>query len=253
MAGHSKWANIKHRKAAQDKKRAKIWTRIIKEVTIAARDGGGDPDTNPALRLAVQNAKGANMPKDTIERAIKKGSGGEAANLETVTYEGYAPHGIAIFVEATTDNINRTVANVRAIFNKYNGSLGTNGSLSFIFDTKGVFTIENEKLADQDEEELELELIDGGAEDVERDDELTTIYTSFDDFGNMQKKLAELNIEVKSTEVQQIPKTTTALDVEAAQQVLNVVEKFEEDDDVQAVYHNLELTEELLKKLEESE
>lgn len=253
MAGHSKWANIKHRKAAQDKKRAKIWTRIIKEVTIAARDGGGDPDTNPALRLAVQNAKGANMPKDTIERAIKKGSGGEAANLETVTYEGYAPHGIAIFVEATTDNINRTVANVRAIFNKYNGNLGTNGSLSFIFDTKGVFTIENEKLADQDEEELELELIDGGAEDVERDDELTTIYTSFDDFGNMQKKLAELNIEVKSTEVQQIPKTTTALDVEAAQQVLNVVEKFEEDDDVQAVYHNLELTEELLKKLEESE
>jgi YebC/PmpR family DNA-binding regulatory protein len=189
MAGHSKWANIKHRKAAQDKKRAKIWTRIIKEVTIAARDGGGDPDTNPALRLAVQNAKGANMPKDTIERAIKKGSGGEAANLETVTYEGYAPHGIAIFVEATTDNINRTVANVRAIFNKYNGSLGTNGSLSFIFDTKGVFTIENEKLADQDEEELELELIDGGAEDVERDDELTTIYTSFDDFGNMQKKI----------------------------------------------------------------
>lgn len=253
MAGHSKWANIKHRKAAQDKKRAKIWTRIIKEVTIAARDGGGDPDTNPALRLAVQNAKGANMPKDTIERAIKKGSGGEAANLETVTYEGYAPHGIAIFVEATTDNINRTVANVRAIFNKYNGSLGTNGSLSFIFDTKGVFTIDNEKLANLDEEELELELIDGGAEDVEKDEELTTIYTSFDDFGNMQKKLAELNIEVKSTEVQQIPKTTTALDVDAAQQVLNVVEKFEEDDDVQAVYHNLELTEELLQKLEESE
>lgn len=253
MAGHSKWANIKHRKAAQDKKRAKIWTRIIKEVTIAARDGGGDPDTNPALRLAVQNAKGANMPKDTIERAIKKGSGGEAANLETVTYEGYAPHGIAIFVEATTDNINRTVANVRAIFNKYNGSLGTNGSLSFIFDTKGVFTIDNEKLANLDEEELELELIDGGAEDVEKDEELTTIYTSFDDFGNMQKKLAELNIEVKSTEVQQIPKTTTALDLDAAQQVLNVVEKFEEDDDVQAVYHNLELTEELLQKLEESE
>ena len=134
MAGHSKWANIKHRKAAQDKKRAKVWTRIIKEITIAARDGGPDLDSNPALRLAVQNGKGANLPKDTIERAIKKGSGAEAANLQTVTYEGYAPHGIAIFVEATTDNINRTVAAVRSIFTKKGGNLGTNGSLSFIFD-----------------------------------------------------------------------------------------------------------------------
>jgi len=122
MAGHSKWANIKHRKAAQDAKRAKVWTRIIKELTIASRDGGPDPDTNPALRLAVQNAKGANMPKDTIERAIKKGAGGEGQNLQEVTYEGYAPNGIAVFIEATTDNLNRTVANVRSIFNKYNGS-----------------------------------------------------------------------------------------------------------------------------------
>ena len=252
MAGHSKWANIKHRKAAQDKKRAKIWTRIIKEITIAARDGGPDPDSNPALRLAIQNAKGANMNKDTMERAIKKGAGDEAKNLQEVTYEGYGPHGIAIFVEATTDNINRTVANVRSIFTKNNGSLGTNGSLSFIFDTKGVFTVENEALVSMDADELELELIDGGAEDVERDEELTTVYTSFDDYGNMQKKLQELAIEVKSTEIQQIPKSTTALDLEAAQQVLNMVEKFEDDDDVQAVYHNLELTEELLQQLSEN-
>jgi YebC/PmpR family DNA-binding regulatory protein len=249
MAGHSKWANIKHRKAAQDKKRAKVWTRIIKEITIAARDGGPDPDSNPALRLAIQNAKGANMNKDTMERAIKKGSGDEAANLQTVTYEGYGPHGIAIFVEATTENINRTVASVRSIFTKNNGSLGTNGSLSFIFDAKGVFTIDNSTLEGKDKDELELEFIDGGAEDMEQDDELTTVYTSFDDYGNMQKKLQELEIEVKATEIQQIPKSTTALPLEEAQQVLSIVDKFEEDDDVQAVFHNLELTEELLEQL----
>ena len=224
---------------------------MIKELTIASGDGGPDPDSNPALRLSIQNAKGANMPKDTMERAIKKGSGAEAANLQSLTYEGYAPHGIALFIEATTDNLNRTVANVRMVFNKYNGSLGTNGSLSFIFDTKGVFTIDNEQLETKNADELELELIDGGAEEVEKDEEITTIYTSFDDYGNMQRKLQELDIESKSTEIQQIPKTTTALDTEQALEVLNIVEKFEELDDIQAVYHNLELTDELLAKLAE--
>lgn len=249
MAGHSKWANIKHRKAAQDAKRSKVWTRIIKELTIASRDGGPDADSNPALRLAIQNAKGANMPKDTMERAIKKGSGEGADQLQEVTYEGYAPHGIAVFVEATTDNLNRTVANVRAIFNKYDGSLGTNGSLSFIFTQKGVFTIDNEQIGSMDPEELELELIDGGAEEVDRDEELTIVTTSFEDYGNMQNKLAELGIEVKSTELQRIPNTTTELDVETAKKVMTVIEKFEEDDDVQAVYHNLEMTEELMNEL----
>ena len=251
MAGHSKWANIKHRKAAQDKKRAKVWTRIIKEITIAARDNGPDLDSNPALRLAVQNAKGANLAKDTIERAIKKGSGAEAANLQTYTYEGYAPHGIAIFVEATTDNLNRTVAAVRSIFTKSGGTLGTNGSLSFIFDTKGVFTIDNTDLEGKNEESLELELIDGGAEDVEKDDEITVIYTSFEDYGAMQSKLAELEIEAQSTEIQQIPKTTTTLSINDAQEVLKIIDKFEDDDDVQCVYHNLEITEELIAILEE--
>ena len=154
MAGHSKWANIKHRKAAQDSKRAKVFTRAIKEITIAARDGGGELDTNPSLRLAVQNAKGANMPKDTIERAIKKGVGGEGANLVEITFEGYASNGIAVFVEATTDNKNRTVASVRSIFNKYGGSLGTNGSLGFLFERKGIFTLKKESLGVEDLEEL---------------------------------------------------------------------------------------------------
>lgn len=250
MAGHSKWANIKHRKAAQDKKRAKVWTRIIKEITIAARDNGPDLDSNPALRLAVQNGKGANLPKDTIERAIKKGSGAEAANLQRHTYEGYGPHGIAIFLDTTTENINRTVANIRSIFSKNNGSLGTNGSLSFIFDTKGVFLIANENISEMDADTLELELIEGGADEVENDEETTSIYTSFEDFGTMQAKLAELGIEATSTEIQQIPKSTTALSIEQAMDVLKIIDKFEDDDDIQAVYHNMELTEELIAQLE---
>tara|TARA_E500000178_G_C17036363_1_gene763617 strand:- start:1038 stop:1793 length:756 start_codon:yes stop_codon:yes gene_type:complete len=249
MAGHSKWANIKHRKAAQDAKRAKVWTRLIKELTIASRDGGPDPDANPSLRLAIQNAKGANMPKDTMERAIKKGAGGEGQNLQEVTYEGYAPNGIAIFIEATTDNLNRTVANVRSIFNKYNGSLGTNGSLSFIFNQKGVFQIEKEKITNTDIEELEMELIDGGAEELEIFEEFIEVKTSFEDFGLMQQKLEDLQIEPKSSELQRIPNNQSALDVESAKKVLSIIEKFEEDDDVNNVYHNLELTEELLTEL----
>lgn len=251
MAGHSKWANIKHRKGAQDAKRAKIFTRIIKELTIAARDGGGDPETNPALRLAIANAKGANMPKDTMERAIKKGAGGEGENLVPVTYEGYGPNGVAIFVEATTDNLNRTVASVRSIYNKYNGSLGTNGSLSFIFDQKGVFTLSKEKLEGKDLDEIEMELIDGGAEDFEEMDEVFQVTTSFEDFGNMQKKLEELGIEAQSSEVQRIPNNTVTLDVDQSKQILNMIDKFEEDDDVNTVYHNLELTDELLAELSE--
>ena len=249
MAGHSKWANIKHRKAAQDAKRAKVWTRLIKELTIASRDGGPVPDANPSLRLAIQNAKGANMPKDPMERAIKKGAGGEGQNLQEVTYEGYAPNGIAIFIEATTDNLNRTVANVRSIFNKYNGSLGTNGSLSFIFNQKGVFQIEKEKITNTDIEELEMELIDGGAEELEIFEEFIEVKTSFEDFGLMQQKLEDLQIEPKSSELQRIPNNQSALDVESAKKVLSIIEKFEEDDDVNNVYHNLELTEELLTEL----
>lgn len=253
MAGHSKWANIKHRKAAQDAKRSKVWTRIIKELTIAARDGGGDPDSNPSLRLAIQNAKGSNMPKDTMERAIKKGAGGEGESLEELTFEGYGPHGIAVFVEATTDNNNRTVANVRAVFTKYNGNLGTNGSLSFIFDSKGVFTISKEKLGNKDLEELEMELIDGGLEELDDAGDAVIAYTSFDDFGTMQKFLEELEIEVQSAEVQRIPNNTTSLGVDEAKAVLRLVEKMEEDDDVNTVYHNLELTDDLMAALEADE
>ena len=249
MAGHSKWANIKHRKAAQDKKRGKVFTRIIKEITIAARDGGADPDSNPGLRLAVQNAKGANMPKDTVERAIKKGAGGDGADLAEITFEGYASNGIAVFVEATTDNNNRTVASVRSVFNKYGGNLGTNGSLSFIFDRKGVFTINKAVTEGKDIEELEMELIDGGLEEMNEVDDAVIIYTSFDDFGNMQSHLDALNIEVANAELQRVPNNTTELDVENSKKVLRLIDKMEEDEDVNCVYHNLEMTDELAEAL----
>ncbi|MFZ6050504.1 YebC/PmpR family DNA-binding transcriptional regulator [Halocola ammonii] len=250
MAGHSKWANIKHRKGAQDAKRAKIFTRIIKELTIASRDGGPDPETNPALRLAIQNAKGANMPKDTMERAIKKGQGDDSGNLQSMTFEGYGPNGIAMFVEATTDNQNRTVASVRSIFNKFDGNLGTNGSLSFIFDAKGVFTIKKEELGERDLDELEMELIDGGLESMERLDEKVVLYTTFEDFGKMQSKLEEMKIETENAEIQRIPKITNALPLDQAQTILKMIDKFEEDDDVNTVYHDMELTDELIAELE---
>ena len=253
MAGHSKWANIKHRKGAQDKKRAKQFTRAIKDITVAVKEGGGaDPEANPALRNAIANAKGVNMPKDTIERAIKKASGADADNYETVTFEGYGPNGIAFFIECTTDNTNRTVASVRSIFSKNGGSLGTNGSLEFLFDRKGVFTIEREKF-EMPLEELELQLIEGGAEDFEESDEFITIYTDFTNFGKMAETLESLNIEVKNSELQRIPINTNELPLEDAKKIMKLVDKFEEDDDVQNVFYNLEITDELAEALDEED
>ena len=249
MSGHSKWANIKHRKGAQDAKRSKMFTRIIKEITVAVKEGGSEQETNPRLRTAMQNAKGANMPKDTIERTIKKANGADGTSYEEVTFEGYAPNGVAVFVECTTDNNNRTVANIRAIFSKYGGNLGTNGSLEFIFDRKGVFTIAYENI-NIGLEELEMGLIDGGLEELEKEGAIILIYTDFADFSTMQKKLEELSIEVQSAELQRIPTNSKTLDVDKSKSVLKMIDKFEEDEDVQQVFHNMELTEDILQVME---
>lgn len=250
MSGHSKWSTIKRKKGALDAKRGKIFTRIIKEINISIKEGGSaDPDANPRLRLAIANAKGANMPKDNINRAIKKATDKDSESYQEVTYEGYGPAGIALFIEATTDNINRTVPNVRAIFSKYGGSLGTNGSLEFIFNRKGVFTIPNSLLEGKDIEEFEMELIDGGAEEVEKDEDSMTVYTSFEDFGNMQKKLEELAIEAESQELHRIPNSTQKVSLEEGLKVLNIIDKFEEDDDVSTVFHNMEMTDELMEAM----
>lgn len=247
MSGHNKWSTIKRKKGANDAKRGKIFTKIIKEIIIAAKEGGGDPDSNSRLRLAIQNAKGANMPKDNIERAIKKAVGSDAEIYIETSFEGYAPHGIAIFAESLTDNNNRTVASVRSAFNKYGGSLGTNGSLSFLFERKGIFTIRNENLS---LEELELEMIDAGAEDFETDGDRITITCAKEDFGSVSKKLAELGIEPEESGLKRIPNDTKKLDVESAKKVLKFIDTLEDDDDIQNVYHNLEITDELAAALE---
>jgi YebC/PmpR family DNA-binding regulatory protein len=245
MAGHSKWANIKRRKGAQDAKRAKIFTRLIKEITVATKEGGDDPDINPRLRLAINNAKGANMPKDTIERAVKKGSDTDGENYIQTTYEGYAPHGVAVFIETMTDNLNRTVANVRSAFSKNGGSLGTNGSLEFIFERKGIFTFQLPEGGDVDG--LTLEIIDAGAEEVEVEDGYMHISSAMEDFGAIQRKLDELAIEAENAELQRIPNTRVALDDEAFEQVSKLIEVLEDDDDVQQVYHNIDATEEQME------
>ena len=246
MSGHNKWSTIKHKKGAADAKRSKIFSKIIKEIQIAIKDGGPDPDANPRLRLAISNAKGASMPKDNIERAINKGKDKDASNFSEVNYEGYLPNGIAVFVECTTDNLQRTVSNIRSIFNKYGGSLGKNGSLNFLFDRKGIFTIPKGEL---DSDEFELEMIDAGAEDIELDDDFFTVTTSLEDFGNMQKKLEEMNIEPENSLLERIPHETINLDIEHAKKIMNVIEMFEDDDDVQNVFHNLEITDELIETM----
>ncbi|MGD1959966.1 MAG: YebC/PmpR family DNA-binding transcriptional regulator [Fulvivirga sp.] len=247
MSGHSKWSTIKRKKGANDAKRGKIFTKLIREITIAAREGGGDPDGNPRLRLAVQNAKGQNLPKDNIERAINKASGSEAANYEELTYEGYAPHGVAVFLECATDNQNRTVQSVRSLFSKYGGSLGVNGSVDYLFERKGIFLIK--QLEEMDEDDVTLEIIDGGAEDVAFNEGYIEVTCAIDDFGNMQKKLDEIGLEAESAELQRLPTTTVDLGDEDFAGVMKLIDAFEEDDDIQKVYHNLEATEEQLASL----
>lgn len=245
MSGHSKWSTIKHKKGAADQKRAKIFTKIIKEITVSAQLGGLDADANPRLRSAIQNAKGMNMPKDTIDRAISKADR-DASNWVETTFEGYLPHGIAIFVECLTDNNNRTVSSVRAIFTKCGGNLGTNGSLTFLFDRKGIITVPK---GEMDPEEFELEMIDVGVEDIDLEEEMFMITTPLEEFHNAQKKLQELGMESESAELQRIPHETKELSKEASVQILKIVEKFEDDDDVQNVYHNMEITDELIAEM----
>ncbi|WP_439883576.1 YebC/PmpR family DNA-binding transcriptional regulator [Pontibacter sp. MBLB2868] len=226
----------KARKFKRWDKMSKAFTRLGKEIVMAVKEGGPSPDTNSRLRTAIQNAKGVNMPKDRIEAAIKRASSKEEKDYEEVVYEGYAPHGIAVVAECATDNLNRTVANVRMHFSKGGGSLGKTGSLDFMFERKGIFKIPAEGT---DLEELELELIDFGAQDIYEHEDEIIIETAFTDFGTMQKGLEDKGLNVISSEVQRIPTTRTELTEEQEEEVMNLIERLEEDDDVQAVYHNM--------------
>jgi len=241
MSGHSKWSKIKRDKGAADQKRSKIFSRIIKEISIAVKEGGADPDGNPRLRMALNNARGANMPKDNIQRVLTKAKDTEA--LHEVTYEGYATNGVAVFIECLTDNPQRTLANIRSIFNKRGGSLGTNGSVAFMFDRKGVIRIPKGSF---DPDELQLEIIEAGMEDFDEQDDGFVITTQLEGFSSVQKRLEELRIEVENAELQRIPFETKILDAESGVKVLKIIEFFEEDDDVQNVFHNLEMTDEIL-------
>jgi len=227
------------RRARKEKrwdKMAKAFTKIGREISIAVKQGGTDPTTNPRLRVAIQNGKGVNMPKDRIESAIKRASSKDAGDFQEVAYEGYGPHGVAIVVECATDNPTRTVANVRSYFTRSGGSLGTSGSLDFMFERKGVFKLSVDGI---DRDELELELIDYGAEDIQQEEDGIYVYTQFADFGAMQKALEEKGLEVVSAQLQRIPTTTVQLSEEQEEEIMNLIDKFEEDDDVQAVYHTV--------------
>ena len=245
MSGHSKWSTIKRKKGANDAKRGKLFTKLIKEITVAASEGGTDPETNPRLRAAVQNAKWMNMPKDTIQRAISKADKDSSSFME-LTFEGMLPHGIGIFVDCLTDNRNRTVSNVRSIFNKRGGNLGTNGSLSFMFERKGIISLAKGEL---DPEEFELELIDAGVEEIELEEDTFMITTPMEDFHNVQKKLQEMGLEPDSAELQRVPNDTIELPKEQALSIMRIVEEFEDDDDIQAVSHNLEVTDQLSESM----
>lgn len=226
----------KVRKMKRWDKMSKAFTKIGKEIAIAVRLGGADPAGNPRLRSAIQNAKGVNMPKDRVEGAIKRASSKEAENFEESIYEGYGPYGIAVVVETATDNPTRTVANIRSYFNRAGGAMANSGALTFMFERKGVFRL---PAAGIDRDALELELIDFGAEDIKQEDDEIVVYTSFADFAHMQKALEEKAITVTEAKIERIATTTKELTEEQANEVFELVEKIEEDDDVQAVYHTV--------------
>jgi YebC/PmpR family DNA-binding regulatory protein len=247
MAGHNKWSKIKRQKAVTDAKRSKAWARITRDIMVAAREGGGDVGMNARLSLHVDKAKAENMPKDNITRAIKRGTGEiQGADYEEVAYEGYAPGGIAIFVESLTDNTNLTVADLRAMFSKAGGSLGTSGSVAFLFDRKAIFEIKAEGL---DEMELFELVADAGAEDLEAEEGQFVVTAPIEAFGSVQSALDEAGITPEEASLQRIPTMTKSLPVEDARKVAAFLEKIEEHQDIQAVYSTLEFDEALMAEL----
>lgn len=246
MAGHSKWANIQHRKGRQDAVRAKLFSKLSKEITVAAKMGDPDPDKNPRLRLAVKEAKAASMPKDNIERAIKKSQGGDAENYEEIRYEGYGPNGVAVIVEAMTDNRNRTASNVRSTFSKNGGNLGETGSVAFMFDRKGQVVY---PVSVGDAETVLMAAIEAGAEDVESGADGHVIWCADTDLAAVSTALEEPLGEAESTKLVWKPQNTTELDLEAARSLFKLIDALEDDDDVQNVTANFEVTDEVMDAL----
>jgi len=245
VSGHSKWSQIKRAKGVTDAKRGQLFTKLGREISVAAREGGPDPDANARLRLAVQRAREANMPLDTIERAIKKVAGTDAAALEEIVYEGYGPNGAAILIEAMTDNRNRTVAEIRNVFTRGGGSLGNAGCVAYLFDTRGIISVEPNG---DDPDDVALKAIDAGADDFRVDDDGIEIYTDPTQLESVRSALEQEKVAVSNAETAMVPKTTLELEPKDTVSVLKLMERLEELDDVQRVYSNLELSEEALKQ-----
>lgn len=244
MSGHSKWSSIKHKKGAADAKRGKVFTKLIKEITVAARMGGGDPNANPRLRAAIQAAKDENMPKDNLERAIKKGTGElEGQNYEEITYEGYGPGGAAVLIESLTDNKNRAVAEIRHIFSKCSGNLGENGCVGWMFEKKGYIVTEKEAV---DEEALMETAIEAGAEDVLEDGSNFEIITETGDFDQVKEAIVNASIPYIVAEITMLPQSTTSLEGKEAEKMVRLMEMLDDCDDVQKVYTNADIPEEIM-------
>ncbi|CCQ94147.1 conserved hypothetical protein [[Clostridium] ultunense Esp] len=249
MSGHSKWKNIQHRKGRQDAAKANAFTKISREIYMAARNGGGDPNTNFRLKVAIQKAKEVNMPNDNIERTIKKATGEiEGVTYEEITYEGYAPGGVAVMVDTLTDNRNRTAAEMRHIFSRHGGNLGESGCVSFLFQRKGQILIDREE-EEVDEEAVMLAAIDAGAEDVEVEEDEITVYTEPDLLEKVREGLENAGIPISSAEVTMVPTTTVKVAGEEAEKVLKLIDRLEESDDVQNVYANFEIDDEEMERL----
>ncbi|MCM8815857.1 MAG: YebC/PmpR family DNA-binding transcriptional regulator [Candidatus Omnitrophica bacterium] len=247
MSGHNKWASIKHKKMATDARKGKMFTKLIREIMMAARLGGGNPDNNPQLRMAIERARSINMPNDNIQRAIRKGTGEEAGMaLEAAGYEGYGPGGVAILVETLTDNKRRTAAEIRSIFSRHNGSLGESGCVSWMFERKGVVTVKNHNI---DEEKLLSLALDAGADDLKLDGELFEIICPPDKLEAIKKILESNKIPVESASVNLIPKNTVRLEGKEAEQLLKLLDELEEHDDVQSVHSNFDIPDELIEAM----
>lgn len=250
MSGHNKWSSIKHRKGAADAKRSKTFTKVIREITVAAKTGGEDPNANPRLRSAITLAKSVNMPNDNINKAIQKGvGGGKGENWENISYEGYGPHNVAVIVECLTDNKNRTISSVRGIFSKNNGNIGSTNSVMYMFDRKGMIEVEKETI---DEDGLTEHAIEAGAEDIDTsDDKVFVIETAPGELGDVHRFLEEKGVEIASSKIDLIPQNRLEIDdVDKANQVIRFIDALEDDDDVQNVYSNFDITEEVMQQLD---
>ena len=250
MSGHSKWSTIKHKKGAADAKRGKIFTKVIKEITVAARIGGGDVDGNPRLRLAVQKAKEVNMPQENVTRAIKKGTGElEGVQYEEISYEGYGPGGVAIFMEVMTDNKNRTVGELRATLGKNGGNMGENGCVAWIFEQKGIITV---KTSEKDEDELLELVINASGDNMQTIDDYYEITTSVESFESVRKAIEDANINTQSAELTRIPQNTVNVEEKNCKSLLRLMDMLEDHDDIQKVYSNFDITDELMAIIEQN-